>query len=87
MVPGTKHHVLVICGRSEGLRSGQRQVEDWKAPGRLCLKVYTFMINYCGAISSGYIFEMAMISDVTSVAKKKGSLPDVIPSVAQKFST
>ena len=28
VVPGTKHHVLVICGRSEGLRFGQRQIEE-----------------------------------------------------------
>ena len=28
VVPGTKHHALVICGRSEGLRFGQRQVEE-----------------------------------------------------------
>jgi len=28
VVPDTKHHVLVICGRSEGLRFGQRQIEE-----------------------------------------------------------
>ena len=28
VVPGTKHHALVICGRSKGLRFGQRQIDE-----------------------------------------------------------
>ena len=51
---------------------------------RLCLK--ESMFSYCDVILSAYISVMGMTFDVTSVANRKTSSLDVIPSDVQRFS-
>ena len=51
VVPGTKHHALVVCGRSEGLRFNLVSAKLKRVLSRLCLK--EFMFNCCGVILNG----------------------------------
>ena len=44
LVPGTNHHVLVICSRTEGLRNGQRRLPN-SMRGRIPLGFFETLIN------------------------------------------
>ena len=44
LVPGTNHHVLVICSRTEGLRRGQRRLPN-QMRGRIPLGLFETLIN------------------------------------------